>query len=140
MSNKIKYRAWHKGKNKFLYFSGFGIDWQQGNFVMSATDNELHCYHCFGQEIDDSIQQFTGLLDKNNKEIYEGDTITYKERLDEHGDIQSLKARVIYDCKFATFGLTSLDKIHDTWNYTWNYFTDYGIGDFEVVGNIFETK
>jgi len=132
---QIKYRAWHKGKNKFLYFSGFGISWQKGRFVMDASENEGHCYHCFGQEIDEAIQQFTGLKDKNGKDIYEGDVLTYREKLHEHGDVQSLKGRVIYCETFGAFCISGLDSA-----FIWNYFTDMTLSDFEVVGNIFESK
>ena len=82
-----------------------------------------------------SFQQFTGLTDKNGVEIYEGDVITYREKMDDHGDVQQLSGQIVYDPKRAAFGIGSPKS-----GEIWNYFTDMTVSDFEVVGNAFETK
>lgn len=133
MNREIKFRAWHKGKNKFLYFTNFEVRWLNGGFALKGESDGGHCYHCFGREIDETIQQWTGLKDKNGREIYEGDIITYVEKPHEHGDSTQQRGQIIYDESKASFAIAG-EKTGEVWN----YFTDYGLSKFEVAGNVFE--
>lgn len=63
MSREIKFRAWHKEKHMFFVGDNFG------------TRHPLDCavYAKQGQPV--ILMQFTGLLDKNGKEIFESDIV-----------------------------------------------------------------
>lgn len=76
MNRPIKFRVWHNAKKKWIHGPGdevnlFGETILLGQFMPVPIE-----------ELNDCVaEQFTGILDKNGKEIYEGDIIrdTWKE-------------------------------------------------------------
>jgi hypothetical protein len=59
MSRELKFRVYIREHNKYAYFS-------LGDF--NYSDRYLH-------QSDIPVEQFTGMYDKNNKPIYEGDVV-----------------------------------------------------------------
>jgi hypothetical protein len=107
---EFKFRVWDI-KNKEYYY----------NFEFGDGDDG---YFSFGYLSENFIvQQFTGILDKNKKEIYEGDIIRY-----ELGG-KGRNAEVWWDEEFAMF---CFDRDYE---FT---FMD-GAQNIEVLGNIYET-
>jgi len=106
---EIKFRAWDKRHNQMvLWIDLADIPYARENFF-HYTDKEQ------------VFMQYTGLKDKNDKEIYEGDIVYCSECEN--------KSTVSWDNKSAMFGFHR-PNVHD------NYIvaTDY----HEVIGNIYE--
>jgi uncharacterized phage protein (TIGR01671 family) len=114
---EIKFRVFvdrgHIKDSYFHYFSSLEcmIDWYHGSLSSERYD-----------EIN-SAQQYTGLKDKNGKEIYEGDICRLT---DEHWSEQILIGEVKYSN--GTFYITNSPE-----EYNWDPDTE-----LEVIGNIYE--
>ena len=116
MNREIKFRVWDKE----------GKRWCPDYFGNNQFTLNQHF-------IDDRVifQQFTGLLDENDKEIYEGDIIEIISK--KKGYIKNFIIK--YDeWGFCAYEINEIDK-H---NYKIHIFTYKGKTYSTVVGNIFE--
>lgn len=114
---EIKFRAWDTE-----YRTWVGIP---TNSIVEKDVQILRLFDDRRRRIE--IQQFTGLKDKNGKEIFEGDILRVK--LD--GGFESFL--VVWQQNKMGFGLRDLNKVDliDSWAFTPK-------NDFEIIGNKFE--
>jgi len=98
---EIKFRAWDKDKNVFIPTDVWAIitnDFMALGVMTKDWENYKEGEYLYDNS--QSVMQFTGLLDKNGNEIYEGDIVSAKwETSSRGGYIQSSDAYVEHEIK-----------------------------------------
>lgn len=124
---EIKYRVWDSDLKKMRYLNS-------SHDIIEFDEKGIGEYHNlqtgYGEWFSE-LMQFTGLFDKNNKPIYEGDIINNKDILED------VNYEVIFD-KGAFYG-----KRKNYWYPEEDVFLKLYIVDkenIEVVGNIYEKE
>ena len=114
---EIKFRAWHKEKK--IMGEVLGIDILHKEIFFSNED--VDCYeHTDFKDIE--LMEYTGLKDKNEKEIYEGDIVIHHSKMH----------KIIFNTEKARFVLRDDEFELEI------PFTNNNNKRMEIVGNIYE--
>ena len=130
MNREIKYRAWLKEENKMVNVET--IDFTDKSMQYLKKNEIIDAYLLRRMIFDDvELMQYTGIKDKNGKEIYEGDILKYKFLYDRRLKHVTLVKFVETE---ASFG------IKDTYGNEIPLFRITANNYFEVIGNIYENE
>lgn len=126
LMREIKFRVWDIKGNRWVEKDSFLVSPQYGGIMPWFDNNEV------GTSLSDvELMQYTGLKDKNGKEIYEGDIVKFqmtRRKLVEHPIMTAFEDETaIYQgsVKWGDFG--------------WRPFIDGEVKECEIIGNIYQS-
>lgn len=115
---RIKYRAKDKFTRRWVY--GFPRKTALGNWFIHSEDATYPI-------IPETLGEYTGLKDKDYKEIYEGDIVKFYDDIED----ELIIGKVCYDTNFCSFCVESKTREDVSLDAFWG---------FTIIGNIHDNK
>lgn len=153
MNREIKFRGKQTVTGKWIYgdlsFATYFLKDEMKPFILNPIDVRECGYNTYHYEvISETIGQYTGLKDKNGKEIYEGDIVEFLDtgeegyEYKEGYDFNNIASIVWENGRFE------LDNIYDNNsavlefmnNESHEEFIDELMSDCQIIGNVFENS
>lgn len=130
MNREIKFRAWHPDTKEMMPVET--IDWDETQYL-----TEVSAGYTWGEKFDPDkfqklvLMQYTGMKDKEGKEIWEGDIIVEMVKL-EIGSLMEIFGEVFYNENVGAFDFRPFKKfagLKASWTIGLNC---------KVLGNIYQ--
>lgn len=129
MSREIKFRAWLKEEKKILNVET--IDFSEKSIQYLEKNEIIDAYLLRTTFLEDiELMQYTGIKDKNDVEIYEGDIVLIRI------DKTNILHKTVVKFKHGAF----IADIIGNNDYIYLFHFGFNKDDFEVIGNIYENK
>lgn len=135
MNRELKFRVWDNLNKRYVDDCIISNSGDAFYYVTTEVPFPASCYYNIKNAI---IQQFTGLLDKTGRGIYEGDILQIKVTgtilIFALGDY---KATVKWNDEQLRYDLDILTKKNKHSNFNNSLYKDSG-REYEIIGNIYE--
>lgn len=140
MNREIKFRVWDKDLKRIRYLN---------------TEHDFIRFDSLGQGYYENMQtglgewfsdlmQYTGLKDKNGKEIYEGDIVRFVRNFSKYKCSKNYDFEVYFNEFLCHYALNILDDESNSYGKNGQYdiltLTGAKVKDLEVIGNIYESE